>query len=166
MNTRTLLTRYLQQLQLILEKIQNTDNESEQLLTARISPDMLPLSKQVQITANFSLRIACQEAGQEVVNFDANELNYKGLSAQLKHTLAHISALPEPNHGGQPMASDKAGFADIKMPFAEYRDSFALPNFFFHLSMVYAIAKAQGVAVTKGDFDGHHQYPEGFSWEV
>jgi hypothetical protein len=52
------------------------------------------------------------------------------------------------------------------MPASEYVSSFVLPNFFFHISMVYAIAKNNGVSVSKGDFDGIHQYPKGFSWEA
>jgi hypothetical protein len=52
------------------------------------------------------------------------------------------------------------------MPASEYVSSFVLPNFFFHISMVYAIAKNNGVSVSKGDYDGIHQYPKGFSWEA
>lgn len=37
-------------------------------------------------------------------------------------------------------------------------------NFFFHYSMVYAIARQAGVPVGKADFDGYHLYPHGFSF--
>jgi hypothetical protein len=30
--------------------------------------------------------------------------------------------------------------------------------------MAYAIARAAGVPLSKGDFDGYHQYPDGFSF--
>ena len=39
---------------------------------------------------------------------------------------------------------------------------YAVPNFFFHYSMVYAIARNAGVAIGKTDFDGFHKYPLGF----
>jgi hypothetical protein len=31
--------------------------------------------------------------------------------------------------------------------------------------MVYAIARVSGIPLTKGDFDGIHTYPTGFSFE-
>ena len=42
---------------------------------------------------------------------------------------------------------------------ATYATHYALPNFFFHLSMAYAILRHLGVAVGKPDFDGWHVYP-------
>jgi hypothetical protein len=36
---------------------------------------------------------------------------------------------------------------------------FALPNFFFHVSMTYAILRAQGVGVGKSDFLQHMGQP-------
>ena len=41
---------------------------------------------------------------------------------------------------------------------------YALPNFFFHYSMVYAIARQAGVEIGKSDFDGYHDYPVGFTF--
>ncbi|MGV7210836.1 DUF1993 family protein [Oxalobacteraceae bacterium A2-2] len=41
---------------------------------------------------------------------------------------------------------------------------YILPNFHFHLSMAYAIARQQGVALGKPDYDGYHAYPPGFSF--
>jgi hypothetical protein len=35
---------------------------------------------------------------------------------------------------------------------------YALPNFFFHLSMVYALLRQQGLPLSKADFDGWHVY--------
>lgn len=43
--------------------------------------------------------------------------------------------------------------------------TFAWPNFVFHLSMVCASDRAKGVPLSKGDYDGIHGYPLGFSFE-
>nr|WP_267874749.1 DUF1993 family protein [Telluria antibiotica] len=40
----------------------------------------------------------------------------------------------------------------------------AVPNFFFHYSMVYAIARQAAVPVGKSEFDGYHRYPSGFTF--
>jgi len=42
--------------------------------------------------------------------------------------------------------------------------SYAMPNFFFHLCMAYALLRAQGVPLGKPDFDGWHRYAPGFSF--
>jgi hypothetical protein len=41
---------------------------------------------------------------------------------------------------------------------------YAVPNFFFHYAMVYAIARQGGVPVGKSDFDGYHHYPSDFTF--
>jgi len=60
---------------------------------------------------------------------------------------------------------DMAGPVPISMKAEDFLMRFAYPNFYFHLGMVYAIARSRGVPLTKGDFDGLHQYPPGFSFE-
>ncbi len=37
-----------------------------------------------------------------------------------------------------------------------------MPNFLFHLSMGFAVLRAGGLEIGKGDFDGLHEYPRGF----
>jgi hypothetical protein len=59
---------------------------------------------------------------------------------------------------------DKAGFNDISLPQSQFILSYIIPNFMFHMSMVYAIARKNGVDLSKGDFDGLHRYPTGFSF--
>jgi len=55
-------------------------------------------------------------------------------------------------------------FAGDALPLAggDYYLLYAVPNFFFHLTMVYAIARQAGVPIGKADFDGFHAYPPGF----
>jgi hypothetical protein len=53
---------------------------------------------------------------------------------------------------------EKAGAALVKLPAARFLHEFALPNFFFHLNMAYAIARMQGCALGKADYDGFHVY--------
>jgi hypothetical protein len=57
-----------------------------------------------------------------------------------------------------------AGFAGLALPGPEFLQLYALPNFFFHYSMVYAIARQAGAPIGKADFDGYHAYPPGFEF--
>lgn len=60
--------------------------------------------------------------------------------------------------------SHQAGFAKLEQTAAQYLDSFAIPNLWFHISTAYLLLRANGVDVGKGDFDGLHSYPNGFTW--
>ena len=40
----------------------------------------------------------------------------------------------------------------------------ALPNLYFHQAMLHVALKQAGVRLGKADFDGIHEYPEGFSF--
>ncbi|EOV1092755.1 DUF1993 family protein [Vibrio fluvialis] len=57
-------------------------------------------------------------------------------------------------------------FGSIQIALApfEFFHHYIVPNMLFHLSMVYAIARANGVALSKGDMDGLHRYSPGFSF--
>ena len=64
----------------------------------------------------------------------------------------------------QSYVSDTAGFAKLQFGQPEFLHQYILPNFFFHISMLYAIAKLNGVVLSKADYDGYHAYPAGFSF--
>ena len=163
MQPKNIFLRYLRQLRTLLDKIEAHGGEN--LLSAALSDDMFPLATQVRIAANFSLRACCPLAGRELLSFDNDEVSFAGLNKQLEQTIDHLQALDIPNaDGGAAEVRENAGFAKIALPVDDYVHSLALPNFFFHLSMVYAIAKSRGVPVSKGDYDGYHSYPQGFSF--
>ncbi|HVL22046.1 MAG TPA: DUF1993 family protein [Amaricoccus sp.] len=39
-----------------------------------------------------------------------------------------------------------------------------MPNLYFHQAMLHVALKHAGVNLGKADFDGIHEYPEGFSF--
>jgi len=150
----------------LVEKAERSPINETALLTARLFDDMLPLNVQAKIVTNFALRGCVPLVGKKYQELDADIESYSGLKKHILNTIACLSELPQPSKAQLAQeVQDNAGFNDISLPAAEYVTSFVLPNFFFHLSMVYAIAKSCGVAVSKGDFDGIHRYPTGFSWE-
>lgn len=158
---------YLHQLDKLLWKIEQFEQGDSDILHARLSVDMLPLINQVRTTANFALRACCPLYGQDPVTFENKTDSFAGLHQQIARTLEHLtllnasSSLPQI---GLPI-QDKAGFNPLNLPAEEFLTCYAQPNFFFHLGMVYAIARQQGVPLSKGDFDGYHHYPDGFSFE-
>jgi len=161
----TIFIRYLHQLKLIVKKIAEHQHQNPALLYTSLHSDMLPLLAQIRTAANFSLRICCPLAKRERISFDNPQETYAGLQQQLDETIAYLHAIPSADfHQPPERIQDKAGFSELDLNADEYLHCYALPNFFFHLCMAYSIARHAGVPLSKGDFDGYHQYPDGFSF--
>ena len=156
---------YLDLLTRLIAKVeQELDGEAE-ILQARLAPDMFPLGVQVEIAASFALRACCPIAGKPVVSFSHGHASFADLKRQLIETIEHIEMLDSLENDLDTVVHAEAGPTPVSLPASEFLSRFAYPNFFFHLSMVYAIARSRGVPLTKGDFDGFHEYPPGFSFE-
>ena len=127
-----------------------------------------PLPARVRVAIGFTLRATCPLAGREIVSFRADDdVTFAGTYAELERTMAYLAAIPDAEFAGMDARRVRttAGFAELDLPAAEYFHMYAVPNFFFHYSMVYAIARQGGVPVGKSDFDGYHRYPSGFTFE-
>jgi hypothetical protein len=162
--TAAVFNRSLAQLRGMLEKIAAGGPAA---LSARLHEDMLPFASQVRATANFALRGCCPLAGLPPLSFERDEVSYAALAAQIDDTISYIAAIPAASFDGPSdrICRDRAGFADIALPADEYLNLYILPNFYFHFSMAYAIARSHGAEIGKQDFDGYHLYAPGFSFE-
>lgn len=160
-----IFVEYLGLLSGIIEKIESHSQGDNSILEARLIEDMFPLYIQAEIVASFALRSCCPIAGVEVVSFANPEKSFSSLKAQLQDTVDFIKRLDSAENNLEVVIEDMAGPALVSMNADEFLIRFAYPNFYFHLSMVYAIARSKGVKLTKGDFDGLHQYSPGFSFE-
>jgi hypothetical protein len=153
----------LRQLALLLQKIQQHDAA---LLDAALTPEQFPLWQQAQTAIGFSLRACCPLCHKEVPVFTKPMPVWLDLQQQIQLSLDYLSLLTAKDFRGwqQKRIETKAGFAELELVGEQFVYLYALPNFYFHYGMVYAIARAQQVPLTKGDFDGWHQYPPGFSF--
>lgn len=157
---------YASYLRLLAKLIMNLDeqaNGNNGFLNARLSDDMFPLKVQAKVAASFAIRACTSGIGSAGPDPGERVNNAHGLISYLNEVAEFVEKSDQPHLES---VDDKAGFKSVTMETEDYINLFSLPNFFFHLSMVYAIAKNQGFQVTKGDFDGIHEYPEGFSWEA
>ena len=158
-NIKKLFTHYLQQLKEIVALL------PEELLNQTLADDMFSLEMHAKIAANFSLRGYCSLLGVEVVSFFQQQTGLNALNQQIADTLAYLDAAVEiTEFDDSKLLTDKAGDAEISLPQSEFIHLYIVPNFLFHISMVYAIARANGIALSKGNFDGFHSYPPGFSF--
>ncbi|UTA47221.1 DUF1993 domain-containing protein [Simiduia sp. 21SJ11W-1] len=156
---KQLFLDYLAQLSVVVGKVPDA------LFSDTLHEGMFSLEMNVQIAANFLLRGYCPLIGRAVV---LHELSSPGKPASLQliqDVAAELGALPEvQNLDDSQKITDTAGFAEISLGQSGYLMKYIIPNYMFHVSMVYAIARKNGVPLSKGDFDGLHAYPPGFSF--
>ena len=126
------------------------------LLSARLYPDMFPLSKQVQIAADNAKGAAARLAGVEPPKYEDDETSFGELIARVRKTIAYVETLTPSQIDGSDerpvtlvMRSSTLNFTG-----AQYLLHYALPNFYFHLTTAYAILRHCGVEVGKKDFLG------------
>ena len=166
-NPAEVFIHYLKQLNDIISKVEIHMQRDPDILEARLCADMLPFINQVSTTVNFALRACYPLADMETVLLQREAESVAGLKQQIAAALQVLNAIPaeQITIEKEGLIREKAGFSELALPRAEFLYFYALPNFFFHMSMVYAIARARGVPLSKGDFDGYHQYPVNFSFE-
>ncbi len=125
-------------------------------LNGRLSPDMLPLIKQIQIVTDNAKGMAARLAGTDIPVFEDNETTFADLYARIDKTLAFLSSFKASQIDG---SDDR----DIALPMGPepmhftgqaYLLGFAIPNFFFHVVTAYAILRHLGVDVGKRDYIG------------
>jgi hypothetical protein len=131
--------------------------EPSVLLQSRLSPDMFPLVRQVQIAADQAKNGSSRLAGVDPPRYEDNETTFEQLKERLAKTIAHVKAL-------DPNKIDDSADHDITFPLgptnkghmkgADYLNHFVLPNFYFHSTAAYAILRHCGVDIGKMDFLG------------
>ena len=126
------------------------------LLTARLYPDMFPLTRQVQIAGDFAKGACARLAGVEVPKYDDTELSFTDLQARLSKTITFIEQLPKIQIVGSENReiNTSAGPKSKKFDGKTYLTHYALPQFFFHATTVYALLRHNGVEIGKNDFVG------------
>lgn len=125
-------------------------------LNARLSPDMFPLLRQVQITCDFAKGPCARLAGIDVPKFEDDEKTFADLMARIDKTIAYVATFQPAQIDGQEDRDISITIAGNPVAFKGqvYLIHFGLPNFYFHMSMAYAILRHNGLDIGKNDFLG------------
>jgi hypothetical protein len=131
--------------------------QPEVLLGARLYPDMLPLSRQVQLACDFSGKACARLTGSEVPSTPDTEKTFEELRQRLARTIDYVKAFkPAQFDGGDardvtfPIGADKS----LTLKGQQFLNAFAFPNFYFHAATAHGILRHNGVEVGKRDFLG------------
>ncbi len=152
--------RSLAQLKVILTKAaahaEAKKIDESVFLNSRLYPDMLAMGRQVQIAADFAKGPTARLAGVELPKYEDSEKTFAELIARIDKTLAFIGTFKPEQIDGQEERDITIPVGGTPMSFKgqAYLIHFGLPNFYFHMSMAYAILRHNGVEIGKGDFLG------------
>jgi hypothetical protein len=125
-------------------------------LGARLAPDMLPFTKQIQIACDTVKFCVARLAGVDSPKFDDNETTLTELRERINATIAYVKSVPAEQIDGSEEKDITLPRRDgpIIMKGEAYLKHFVLPNFFFHLTTAYALLRHNGVEVGKMDYLG------------
>lgn len=129
--------------------------EPSALLQYRLAPDMLVFTRQVLIACDSAKNGVARISGVEAPKYDDTEASFAELKARIQKTLDYLATVPADSLDGK---EDKeitfpVGRETTRTMKAEaYLKHWTLPNFFFHISMAYAILRHNGVELGKSDY--------------
>jgi hypothetical protein len=125
-------------------------------LELRLSPDMLPFVKQVQIACDTAKFAIARLSGAEAPKFEDNETSFADLRTRVQRTLDFIQSVPADRIDGSDAKEVTLPRRDgpLVLSGEAYLQRFALPNFFFHVTTTYALLRQAGVEIGKTDFLG------------
>lgn len=125
------------------------------LANARLAPDMLPLTRQILIACDAAKLGVARISGLEAPKFEDNETTFAELQERVRKTLDWLETVPASALDGTedkditfPVGRDKTR----TMKGQAYLATWALPNFFFHVTTAYAILRHNGVDLGKQDY--------------
>ena len=126
------------------------------LITFRLFPDMLPLSRQVQIACDSVKAGASRLAEVEIPSHEDTETTFAELQERITKTIAFLQTIK---------AEQIDGKEELKISYTQrnkesnfigqpYLLQYVLPNLYFHITAAYAILRHNGVEIGKKDYLG------------
>jgi hypothetical protein len=131
--------------------------QPEVILNARLYPDMLPFTKQIQLACDFAGKTSARLAHIDVPATPDTEKSFEELQQRLSKTIAYLQTF-------KPAQFEGSDSKDVTFPAGpntsltlkgqEYVNRVAFPNFFFHAAIAHGILRHNGVEIGKRDFLG------------
>jgi hypothetical protein len=170
--TELLIPTYRQMLSALagwLKKAEAQVDDPDALMSARLAPDMFPLSTQIRFAC-----VQVHEGGRRLrheafpaeldvlLNEGRNGGEHPGTMAdalaRIDEALAYLDALDGgalDSGSGKPLALELPMGIAFDLDGDGYARDWALPQFYFHVMTAYAILRHKGIALGKADYVQH-----------
>lgn len=125
------------------------------LLSCRLVPDQYPLIRQIQAACDQAKAAAARLTGQEPPKHPDTEVTLDEIRARIQTVRTYLAGFSKKDFVGADTRVIGLPFMPGKgMKGTSYVSEMALPNFYFHVSMAYAILRHNGVDLGKTHFIG------------
>jgi len=130
--------------------------DPDNYLGLRLAPDMLPFSRQIQIASDACKGCVSRLAGLEAPTWEDDESSLDELRARIAKTIDYVESVPAEEIDGteERTITLQAPGRTFEFSGEAFLKIFALPNFFFHCTMTYALLRQGGVELGKMDYLG------------
>jgi uncharacterized protein len=126
-------------------------------LGQRLTVDMLPFPRQIQIASDTAKLAVARLAGLEAPKWPDDEKTLPELRARIQKALDYLQSVPAAKLDGSesrqidlPVGPGRT----MKVDGETMLRGFSIPNFFFHATMTYALLRQAGVELGKADYLG------------
>lgn len=131
--------------------------EADNYVGLRLTPDMLPFARQIQIATDSAKNSLARLSGEEPPKWEDDEATFDELRGRVRKAIEYAESMgPAKVDGSEerevvlPLGPDRS----ITFDGESFLKTFALPNFFFHVMMVYTLLRQGGVEIGKMDYLG------------
>ena len=132
--------------------------EPDVLLNARLYPDMFNLIQQLQYALYLPMDFARHFTDEPAPHVGYEEATFDDVHASLKTAIAYLKAIPASRLVERAQRVVPIFFDGTKgMSADDYAAVVEMPDFYFHLSIAYAILRHNGVPLAKDDFIGPYK---------
>jgi hypothetical protein len=127
------------------------------LTSYRLFPDMLPMTRQVQIACDTAKGLVARLAGVEIPVYEDNEKTLSDLKARIAKTVAFIQTVTTKQIDGTEDMEIviKRGDKETRYTGMQFLLGHAVPNVYFHVTTTYNILRHNGVEIGKRDYLGN-----------
>lgn len=156
----TPLIRNLQNLKHILQQgevyAEQKKVAPEVILNSRLSVDMYPLTRQIQLVSDLSKGAGARLAGLEVPQYADDETSFEMLHARIDKTIDFLSQIQPTHLEGAENKEVVLTIRKVDLTFTglDYLQKWAMPNVYFHITTAYNILRHIGVPLGKTDYLG------------
>jgi hypothetical protein len=130
--------------------------DEQAFIHSRLYPDMLAFPRQIQIAADAAKFAVARLSGVAGPSFPDDETTFEALIDRLNKTIAFIESVPADQIDGtedKDITLTRQGNTVVFKGQAYLLEQ-TYPNFYFHLTVAYALLRQGGVEIGKLDFLG------------
>lgn len=132
------------------------------LVQARLAPDQFSFAQQVQAGCDQVKYAAAYLSGRPAPSHPDTEKTFAELRQRIRTCLAFVESVPAAEYaGGGERKVAPSWLRGSWLTADDYMREMAIPNFYFHVTMAYAILRHNGVALGKMDYIGSLPIREG-----